>query len=80
VENAGLRITVEVFRQDGSMAQTIMFDQRGLTYLQLLELQQKAVQPCAAAITEVMARWGNEAVQAATATASSTPDAKKASG
>lgn len=61
MKNSGLRITVDVLREDGSQAQTIMFDQRGLEYVQLLELQQKAVQPCAAAIMEIMARWGKDA-------------------
>ncbi len=74
MKNAGLRITVDVMREDGSVAQTVMFDQRGLTYVQLLELQQKAVQPCAQAVMDIMARWGKEAAAAAAAPAT-TPTA-----
>jgi len=77
MEQAGLRITVDVFRSDGSTAQTIMLDQRGLTYIQLLELQQKAVTPCAAAIMEIMGRWGKEAMEGAMSSASSSPTAGK---
>ena len=65
MKNSGLKITVEVIREDGSTAQTVMFDQRGLEYVQLLELQQKAVTPCATAVMEIMARWGKEAMDAA---------------
>lgn len=66
MKNAGLRITAEVFREDGSTAQTIIFDQRGLSYLQLLELQQKAVAPCASTLMEMLARWRQEAAAAET--------------
>lgn len=65
MKNAGLRITAEVFREDGSTAQQIVFDQRGLTYAQLLELQAKAVAPCANAVMEMMARWNTEAAERA---------------
>ena len=61
MKNAGLKITAEVFREDGSVAQTIVFDQRGLEYTQLLDLQAKAVAPCAATIMELMAKWNEDA-------------------
>lgn len=61
MKNAGLKIAVEVTREDGSLAQQIVFDQRGLTYAQLLELQAKVVAPCANTIMEMLARWNTEA-------------------
>jgi hypothetical protein len=63
MDNAGLKITVEVSRADGSLAQQVVFDQRGLTYEQLLELQAKAVMPCTDAVRNVIARWAAEAGQ-----------------
>jgi len=63
VKNSGLRVSVEVLREDGTLAQQIVFDQRGLTYVQLLELQQKAITPCAEALMAIMATWGKEAAK-----------------
>lgn len=70
MKNAGLKINVEVTREDGSIAQRIEFDQRGLTEEQLLELQSKAVAPCANAVMEILARWNAEAAAAAKGKAS----------
>jgi hypothetical protein len=75
MENAGLKVTVEVSRADGSTAQVLMLDQRGLTYVQLLELQQKAVTPCAQALFDIMARWGNEAAKKASDAPAASPTA-----
>lgn len=62
MENAGLRITVQVFREDKSVAQEIIFDQRGMSYTQLLELQQKAIMPCVDAVRNVADGWGKAAM------------------
>ena len=64
MKNAGLKITADIMREDGSLAQQVVFDQRGLTYIQLLELQQKALLPVSQTLLEIMARWGQEAAKA----------------
>jgi len=61
MNNAGLKIECTVSREDGSVAQIIMFDQRGLSYAQLLELQADAVTPCCAAVMAILAGWNNAA-------------------
>jgi len=61
MDNSGFRFLCEVTRADKSRAQSVEFDQRGLTYAQLLELQEKVVIPAAMAIQQITARWGQEA-------------------
>lgn len=61
MKKSGLKIVCEVTREDGSLAQHIVFDQRGLDYKQLLELQAKAIAPCANVVMELMSRWNEEA-------------------
>ena len=67
MENAGIRITAEVVREDGSRAQLTEFVQNGLTALQLLEVQEQAVLPCAAALLKITAGWGAAAKEKAAA-------------
>jgi hypothetical protein len=63
MDNAALKIVVEVSRADGSLAQQVVFHQLGMTYEQLLELQAKAVMPCTDAVRAVVAGWAAEAAQ-----------------
>jgi hypothetical protein len=58
MENAGIRISASVIREDGSIAQEIVFDQRGLTGVQLHQLQDQAITPCVAAVMRVLDGWG----------------------
>ena len=79
MQNAGLKIIAEVTRADGSTAQVLVFDQRGLTNEQLRQLQREVVTPVAASLMQIMAAWGNEQDEKL-ASASSSPTAGKAIG
>ena len=73
MENAGLRFQVDVLHEDGSMAQQLVFDQRGLNQALLLELQQKAVFPLVSTLTELMARLNQAAVAKVVGNVSASP-------
>jgi peptide methionine sulfoxide reductase MsrA len=71
MKNVGFRMFVEVTREDKSRAQAVEFDQRGLSYEQLLELQEKVVDPAAAALQAITTGWRNTAKNAASDSPSS---------
>ena len=64
MKNAGIKITVETSREDGSLAQQIVFDQRGLDAAALLEVQAKGVMPMAQALLELAAKWNQVSAEA----------------
>jgi hypothetical protein len=61
MDNAGMKIECTVSRQDGSVAQRIVFEQNGLTYAHLLELQAMVVTPAVEAVMTTVAGWDSEA-------------------
>lgn len=65
MKNAGIKISAEITREDGSVAQTLFFDQRGLTYLQLLEIQQKVVVPVVQGLMLISDNWMKQALEKA---------------
>ena len=65
MKNAGIKISAEITREDGSVAQTLLFDQRGLTYLQLLEIQQKVVVPVVQGLMLISDNWMKQALEKA---------------
>lgn len=60
MEKTNVKVTYEAVDQDGN-GQRVTFEQLGLGYPQLLEFQQKAIQPMVKNITDVTADWGNAA-------------------
>jgi hypothetical protein len=62
MQNCGLRITIEVFKNTDKRVTEVIFDQRDLPPEQLLELQKGAVSPLKEAVGRITDGWIDQAI------------------